>query len=196
MRITKTGVKISVKGRIMLKKSRNFIFIAGVMAAVVLFSIAGCAGTQSANRRGEGASQQTPKRISVSDLKRLRWIEGAWRGTGDVEKPFFERYHFENDSTLVVESFSDETLSKVEDVTRFELRDGQFGNWGEGSRWVAAALDDNAITFEPAARARNTFRWERQSEKLWKAVLTWPANGNTPARQKIYQMERLPSPKQ
>lgn len=97
---------------------------------------------------------------------------------------------------LVVESFADETLNKVDEVTRFELRDGQLSNLGEGARWVATQLDDNSITFEPVTRARNSFRWERQSENLWKAVLKWPANGNTPAKQKVYQMERLPSLKQ
>lgn len=180
----------------MLRKSQDLIFVTGIIAAILLLNIIECAGTESASTVQEGQSQPTPKRISTSDLKRLRWIEGAWRGTGDVEKPFFERYHFENNSTLVVESFTDETLSKVDEVTRFELRDGQFGNWGEGARWVATELDDNSITFSPVARARNTFRWERQSENIWKAVLVWSANGNTPAKQKVYQMERLPSTKQ
>ena len=64
-----------------------------------------------------------------------------WRGTGDVESPFFERYRFENETTLAVDSFTDETLMKVEDTTRFVLKDGQFGNGGEGSRWVATRID-------------------------------------------------------
>jgi hypothetical protein len=183
------------KGGVMLCKSQILMFVSGIVASVVLFNITGCAGTESANRIQAGQSQESPKRITTSDLKSLRWIEGIWRGTGDVEKPFFERYHFENDSTLVVESFSDETLSKVDEVTRFELRDGQFGNGGEGARWAAARIDDNSITFEPVARARNTFRWERQSENMWKAVLIWPASGNAPAKQRVYQMERLPPPK-
>jgi len=172
-------------------KFQRLLPAAFVAPAMVLLGILGYAGSHQAQ-----LPQPTPKHISTSDLKSLRWIEGTWRGTGDVEKPFFERYHFENDSTLVVESFPDETLTKVEDVTRFELKDGQFGNLGEGSRWVATELDGKSITFEPVARARNTFRWERESEKRWKAVLNWPANGNTPAKQKIYQMEALPSPKQ
>jgi hypothetical protein len=189
-------LRFKAKGAIMLGKSRNLAFLVGIMATVVLLDITGCAGTESATRIQERPPQQATKRITASDLKSLRWIEGTWRGTGDVEKPFFERYHFENDSTLVVESFSDETLSKVDDVTRFELRDGQFGNWGEGARWAATQLDNYSITFEPAAHARNTFRWERQSENIWKAVLRWPATGNTPAKQRVYQMDRLPSPKQ
>ena len=97
--------------------------------------------------------------MSAPDLKKLRWIEGAWRGRGDVEKPFFERHRFEGDSALVVESFPNETLSNVDDITRFELKDGVFANHGSEARWAATKLEDNSITFEPVARARNTFRW-------------------------------------
>lgn len=136
------------------------------------------------------------RRFSPGDLAKLRWIEGSWRGTGDVESPFFEKYHFENDSLLVVESFSDETLSKVTDVTRFELKEGVFGNWGEGARWAATQLDERSVLFEPVARARNTFRWERQSKDVWKAVLNWPATGTAAAKQRVYQMERWPPAKQ
>jgi len=180
----------------MIRKSQYLIFVAGVIAVAVILHITGYASAKSAQRTQEVSQLQNQKRISASDLKSLRWIEGTWRGTGDVEKPFFERYHFENDSTLVVESFADETLSKVDDVTRFELRDGQFGNWGEGARWSATQLDDNSITFEPVVHARNTFRWERQSKDVWKAVLNWPATDKAPAKQKVYTMERLPEPKQ
>ena len=181
----------------MFMKMQNSSFVAGMLAAILLFSIVTGAGAKSVNQAQDGLPKPpAPKRISAAELKNLRWIEGTWRGTGDVESPFFERYHFENDGTLVVESFSDGTLSKVDDVTRFELKDGQFGNSGEGARWVATQFDNSSITFEPVARARNTFRWQKVSDDVWKAVLNWPANGNNPAKQKIYRMERWPTPKQ
>jgi hypothetical protein len=135
------------------------------------------------------------KPITAADLKQLRWIEGAWRGTGDVEKPFFERYRFDGDTALVVESFDDESLGKVTEVTRFELRDGKLGNWGEGARWVATQLGEDSVTFEPTAKAKNTFRWQRESADVWKAVLDYPATEGKPARQRVYRMERLIAPK-
>ena len=180
----------------MLRKSITLLFAAVVVAGILLFNIAGYACTGLPDATEQGAPAPTPKRISTSDLKKLRWIEGTWRGTGDVEKPFFERYYFENESTLVVEGFSDETLSKVTDVTRFAISDGQFGNGGEGARWTATELDDDSITFEPVAKARNTFVWERQSKDVWKAVLKWPATASAPAKQRVYKMERFASPKQ
>src|ERR1044071_2491459 len=89
------------------------------------------------------ASPQSPsKRFTTTDLQKLRWIEGTWRGTGDVEQPFFESYRFENDSTLAVDSFEDEKLTKVTDTTRYQLKDGEFGGGHQGFRWVATFIDD------------------------------------------------------
>jgi hypothetical protein len=138
-------------------------------------------------------STQTPQtKFSVSDLEKLRWIEGTWRGTGDVEKPFFERYRFESPTILAVDNFTDETLTKVEETTRFELKDGQFGNGGEDSRWAASSIDYMGVNFLPIAKARNSFRWQRESDNTWTAIITWqPAEGK-PGRQRVYKMERWP----
>jgi hypothetical protein len=131
------------------------------------------------------------KSFDTAELKKLRWIEGTWRGTGG-EAPFYERYKFENDSTLAVETLEGEKFDKVTEVTRFELKNGQFGGGDEGARWVATSIDDKSINFEPVAKARNSFRWERESTNSWKAILSWPASDRGPAKQRIYQMERWP----
>lgn len=143
----------------------------------------------------QNASPQKPilKNITPADLAKLRWIEGSWRGTGDIDKPFYERYKFENETTLAVESFDDEKFAKATDVSRFELKDGEFGSTDpEGRRSAASAIDTNSVTFEPVVKSRNTFRFERESENSWKAVLTWPATDKAPAGQRIYKMERWP----
>jgi hypothetical protein len=103
------------------------------------------------------------------------------------QAPFFERYRFENESTLAVDSFPDEKLEKVEDTSRFELKDGRFGN----PSYVASSIDDHGINFDPVANAKNSFRWERVSDSAWKAILKWPAEGNKPARERVYNMERI-----
>jgi hypothetical protein len=143
---------------------------------------------------GTTTPKPTPpaKHITVEELKKLRWIEGTWRGTGDVQTPFFERYHFEGPTTLVVEGLADEKVDKVTETSRFELKDGEFGNNEGGSRSVATALDDNSITFDPVTKARNSFRFQKESADSWKATLTWPASDKGPAGQRIYHMERWP----
>lgn len=185
----------------MLRKSVNLILAASALTAS-LFVYEGCAGGQSPRNAQGGAAQSsanqtpatqpTPARISATDLAKLRWIEGTWRGTGDVETPFFERYRFENDSTLAVDGFDDESVSKATDTTRFELKDGEFGGGGEGSRWAASELTDSSVTFVPVKGARNTFRWQKESDGTWRAVLEWPAAEGKPARRRVYKMERWP----
>ena len=155
--------------------------ITSAVLLVLLFAACQRSPDAQTNQTGE-------RKFSTADLSKLRWIEGTWRGSGVDQPPFFERYRFENDSTLAVDSFPDEKLDKVEDTSRFELKDGKFGN---GS-YVASSIDDNAINFEPMANANNSFSWERVSENAWKATLKWPAKGDKPARERVYNMERIP----
>ena len=170
-----------------------------VLLLALLVSLAGCAGMKSAPVAQNAASPAAaplpvPKQITPAELAKLRWIEGSWRGTGGGVPPFFERYKFENDSTLLVESLEDETLSKVSDVSRFELKDGHFGGSDGDSGSVATALDDNSITFAPTGKSRNSFRFQRVSDNSWKAVLNWTDNGV--AKERVYEMERWPAKKQ
>jgi hypothetical protein len=136
-------------------------------------------------------SRAQTNKFTTADLQKLRWIEGTWRGSGDVDKPFFERYRFESDSVLAVDGFADETLTKLTETTRFALKDGEFGGGNEGSRWVAKTIDDRGVEFIPAVNVRNSFKWERESRDVWKATIMLPANETKPARQRVYKMERI-----
>ena len=109
--------------------------------------------------------------------------------------PFYERYKFENESTLAVETLADETLTKTTEVSRFELKDGHFGQSDGDSGSVATALDDNSISFAPYGKPSNYFRFQRESENSWKAILNWTDKTGA-AKERIYNMERWPAPKQ
>jgi hypothetical protein len=132
---------------------------------------------------------QSPE-FSAKDLKKLKWIIGDWKGTGDSDKPFYERYRFENATTLAVDELKDESDLKGGNTTRFILENGSFGNSG-ASRWMAAAITRNSITFIPVAGARNSFTWEKVSKNEWRAILNWPPAGDKPARKRVYKMERI-----
>ena len=169
------------------------------VAVTALLVVTACSGGTGANNSATSNSAPvtsappaaTPsKAISTADVGKLKWIEGAWRGM-DGEKPFYERYRFEG-STMVVETLADETLAKVEETSRFELKDGEFGSTQGERRSAAAWISDNAVQFVPAAGGGNSFRFEKQSDDSWNAVLEWPASQDKPARQKIYKMERWP----
>jgi hypothetical protein len=156
----------------------------------LLFVVSACG---SAPTNQSQSQNPQPKTITAADLTKLRWIEGSWRGTGDIDKPFYERYKFENGTTLVVESFADEKFDKATDVSRFELKDGHFGSSSGESGSVATAFDENSITFSPLGKARNSFRFQRESADTWKAVLNWKEADGTP-KERVYKMERWPAP--
>ncbi len=160
-------------------KSGLFLF---ALVTGVLILAAGCskeAGNTGA--QGAGSPAPTPGHFATSDLAKLRWIEGSWRGTGVGQAPFYERYHFENDSTLVVESFDNDKFDKVSDVSRFELKDGRFG---EGNRSAATEIDNDFVIFYSLKKGGNAFRWKREAKDLWQATVDWPV-GN-----RVYRMER------
>ena len=176
----------------MTSRLRLVLFLFALATGLLILAADSLKNSAATSAQNSGSPVQTLRHFSTSDLAKLRWIEGTWRGTGDVEAPFYERYRFENDSTLVVEGLDKEKVDKVTDVTRFELKDGQFGNAGDDSRWSATEIDSESITFAPVAKARNSFRWKRESKDLWQAILNWPAVENKPARQRVYKMERWP----
>jgi hypothetical protein len=59
---------------------------------------------------------------------------------------------------------------------------------------VASALDDHSITFVPYGKSRNCFRWQRESDNSWKAVLNWTDKTGA-AKERVYNMERWPPKK-
>ena len=163
-----------------------------LITGLVLLTVGGCTRTsprQLAPKASTPLPSPSPKLITTTDLAKLRWIEGSWRGSGDGQSPFYERYKFENDSTLVVETLADKTLSNVSDVSRFELKDGHFGSGTADSGSVATALDDNSIAFAPLGKG-NFFRFQRESDNSWKAILNWTDKTGAP-KERIYLMERL-----
>jgi hypothetical protein len=161
-----------------------------VLAVIgVSFIAASCSNAQRANTDTQpGDVQSTPsKNFTAADVAKLKWIEGTWRGM-DGDKPFYERYKVE-ETALVVETLKpDGSVEGAPD--RFELKDGEFGKDEGDQRSVASEITDDYIQFVPAVGGkRNSFRFERQPNNTWRAVLEWPAKGDKPAGQKIYVME-------
>lgn len=172
-----------------MKLISKHIILSLIISTVFLGSLAGCARSSTPTNETQSAAAPAPTPITVTaaDLVKLRWIEGSWRGTGVTQPPFFERYRFENDTTLVMEELDDQNQQTVKSTTRYELKNGRFGT-GEA---VATALDDKGITFSPMNKNRNSFRWQTESKDVWKAILTLPATDRAPAKETIYMLERM-----
>ena len=174
-----------------------YLFTLALFAVIILPAVFGCASKPAETSATSPSPQATPPavapaKLTADDLKKLRWIEGSWRGTGVNQPAFFESYRWENDTTLAVEGFDDEQLTKSNGITRFELKDGEFGGGSEGSRYVATGLDDNSITFGPVIKARNWFVWKHESKDPWTAIIKTLPTPDKPAKEIIYNMERWP----
>jgi hypothetical protein len=182
---------------------RNYMFVLAVIG--VSFIAASCSNAQRANtdtqpgvdqsRAQPGAqstaqatAQVTPsKKFTAADVAKLKWIEGTWRCMNG-DQPFSERFKIE-DTAMVVETLkADGSVDGAPE--RFELKDGEFGKDEGDKRSVASEITDEYIQFVPAVGGkRNSFRFERQPNNTWRAVLEWPAKGHKPARTRIYIME-------
>ena len=167
----------------MLNKTFLFAFIGVSMIGAV------CSHSQVTNGvNSPPSAQSTPSnKFTTADIAKLKWIEGTWKGM-DGDKPFYERYKIE-ETAMVVESLkADGSVDGEPD--RFELKDGEFGKGVGDQRSAASEITADHIQFVPAAPGKlNNFRFERQSNNTWRAVLEWPAKGDKPAGQKIYVME-------
>jgi hypothetical protein len=169
-----------------LMQIRDYVFLAGVIVVAASF---GCSPNSGELGNSTPPAQGTPsKQFTSADVAKLKWIEGTWRGMDD-DKPFYERYRIENDTALVVETLKEDGSVDGE-PDRFELKNGEFGN-GEGDKRSAASeITADYVQFVPAVPGKgNNFRFHRQPDGTWHALLEWPASGDKPARQKTYIME-------
>jgi hypothetical protein len=140
------------------------------------------------------APAATPSnKCTAADVAKLKWLEGTWRGM-DGETPFYEQYRFDG-TTMVVESLNEKGSVKAGDTTRFELNaNGEFGPTGkpDDRRAGASSITDSSVQFVPFPGSMgNSYRFEKRPDGKpgWNAVLEWPASGDKPARQKIYEMQ-------
>jgi hypothetical protein len=126
--------------------------------------------------------------VTANDISRIKWLEGTWKGTAEGHEPFYERYRFEG-TTMYEDSFEDGTLNTIKDTARYALINGEFRHTENGRRTAASEIADDHIQFIPVVGDGNSYRFERQPGGKWRAVLEWPANGDQPAKQVIYNME-------
>ena len=127
-------------------------------------------------------------KVQRSDMAKLRWIGGNWRGSGGGYDAFYERYVFEGDSVLRQYSFADSTFATAVDSSTVRLHgDSLFSESGD-VRYLASSLRDSSVTFAPYARALNRFTWRRSSDTSWVAILM-PVDTTRPRVE--YRMVRI-----
>jgi hypothetical protein len=153
--------------------------------------VAACAQPAPRAPAAPASTPGAPASVSVSGFQNLRWVAGRWRGMQPNGRPFFERYRFENDSTIRSYTYADSTATLPADSGEIVLRAGQVTTGSGGARWVADEITATRVSFVPLRGASNSFVWERTSPDSWTATLRTPATADRPAREVVYPMTRL-----
>jgi hypothetical protein len=128
-------------------------------------------------------------RFNPSDLKKLQWIEGRWRGEAPGQSPFYEQYRFVNDSTLEITYFADSAFTNSSGRGRVYLSVGRVYHVSGPGQWGASHIDDSGAFFVPERNANNSVSWMFKSPDLWIATLRSSATGQEQVT--IYQMRRI-----
>src|SRR5256714_8934315 len=95
-----------------------------------LFSVIGCcllflAGDLSASAQVNNSKGKT--KFTKSDIEKLRWIEGSWRGRDANGRPtFYENYHFVGNEIVIKSYAQDSTFTKTKRQSRVYLRIARF----------------------------------------------------------------------
>ena len=142
-----------------LHLSTSLIFRSFLLAAMPLLLACGSNGRDDAAQTGTPGSAsdaQAPDTVrrSLADFEALRYLEGDWRGSGYAGGPFYESYHFVDDSTIQMTAWSDSTLTAPRERKHYQLRDGVIGT-DDGARLVR--IDTIGHHFQRAA-SNWTFR--------------------------------------
>jgi len=149
---------------------------AALALALVTFACTGKRDGATPADSASAASTAPPAgagKFTLEDFRRLRWIEGRWRGFQPDGKTFYEQYRFVNDSTILMRAFPDSTFKTAGDSSRIEFRGGTVANEGGTARWVATRLDSVGIDFAPHHGATNHFTWAKEDSTKWNATLRW-----------------------
>jgi len=177
----------------MLTRNESSVLIT-VLAVIAGTVLAGCGANNTGNNNKPSNTTPPPQipvtpsnKFTAADIAKFKWIEGSWKGM-EGDKPFYETYHFENDTALVVDTTDGENSK----TTRYELKDGEFGNTDETLRSAASEITADFAQFVPVSPGANSFRFERNTDGTWTATLVWQGRKGKRPGSKIYKMEPWP----
>jgi hypothetical protein len=148
-----------------------------------------CSGLPDDRFDTVGADGRIHAQVKPDALKNLRWIEGTWRGVGEgktTAEPFFERYVFIDDTTLIVDSYTDETLEKLKNRVPYLLRGDSITSPSGFASKVAA----DSVTFSVRDVETTQITWRRNADSTWTAVAT-SLDGDSKRDYWYYRMTRV-----
>jgi hypothetical protein len=148
---------------------------------IALFAATSCNNTKE-GKKETGEQAGTTIQYSKGDLKKIKWIEGKWKGIYKGA-PFYEMYRFVNDSTL--ESLSYDWNGKDSSGTKrsyVHFKDGVY-YLGDKQNYKVVAITEFEIKMLPNVEAHNSVLWKYRDSTGWDAILEGAKETN------VYHME-------
>jgi hypothetical protein len=121
----------------------------------------------------------------LEEFQQLRYLEGSWQGAQETGVPFYEGYHFLNDSTIVSRTFADSTYQTVTDSSVISWSEKRARSGDSATGWIATRWDSSSVRFESVRNAGRSFTWTKVSPDSWSALIESPGSTLT------YQMSRV-----
>jgi hypothetical protein len=114
--------------------------------------------------------QPVPAKFAIADFNALRYLEGMWQGALPNGNPFYESYHFVNDSTIFQANHTDSTFRKKSDSSLITFRGGVvIDSSYSGKTYTAERLDSSIVDFR--AGPSYHFAFTRAGNDAWTANL-------------------------
>jgi hypothetical protein len=150
-------------------------FCGAVILAAVLITSPGGVLAQTATGSAPAAGKFTP-----AQFRGLRFLEGAWKGSGYAPGPFYETYRFLNDSTFEMTAWADSTLTRQKERAIYVFRGGEIRKEDRS----AAVTHIDSLGYHFSTLSGRTYRWtfRRITADRWTATL-----GPTT----VYTMDRI-----
>ncbi|MBL7783282.1 MAG: hypothetical protein JNM22_18775 [Saprospiraceae bacterium] len=101
-------------------------------------------------------------RYTQNDIRKLRWIEGAWEST-QPGKPVRQSFHITDDFQLEINDISDQGEPASTMLSWYE---GHF-YLGENRDWVVTWIGEKDVRFDPVRPGKLPFTWTRFGENQW-----------------------------
>lgn len=151
-----------------------------VFLLIIISFLASCSNNET--KTSEPANDAVLK----TDLVKIKWIEGNWRGMADG-KPFYEIYEFTNDSTLKITGYDWDGKDSSNGVASYVAwKDGAY-YLGDDLNYKTTLIDSSKIEMISNIKSNNDILWKTVNDSTWTAIL----KGKTKTLE--YKMEKLPS---
>lgn len=123
-------------------------------------------------------------RYTQADIRKLRWINGAWEST-QPGQPVRQNFQFTPDNSLEITEIGD---SETPNTTMLTWYDGCY-YLGENRDWVITWIGEKDVRFEPTHAGKHPFTWTRFGEDQWYHVSHTPSGDRPVLMQRIGELQ-------